>query len=237
MRKADRPSNESQRLSALAAYKILDSAPETFFDDLVSSVAKLCEVPMAFVCFVDSDRRWVKAKVGDVEDVMQRDATYCAHVVSSAKTLVVEDSLSHEISRGDPSDIFQKVRFYAGTPLMNRDGYCIGTLSLADFNPKKLTEHQSLILESFAKHVMNYLELRQGVEDLSTLGTELSSARDRAVEANESNLNFIESMSHEMRTSMNGILGMTEIIGQESKDPEVQQHSQSIESIGTKMLT
>ncbi len=59
-------SRESARLEALRACAILDTDPESDFDDLVSIAAVAADVPRAAIAFVDGRRWWAKAWVGDV---------------------------------------------------------------------------------------------------------------------------------------------------------------------------
>src|SRR6185295_18473629 len=56
--------------------------------------------------------------------------------------------------------------------------------------------------------------------ELLHAGEELSRARDAAIAANELKSQFVAHVSHEMRTPMNGILGLTEIVlqGELSED-------------------
>ena len=51
------PANESQRLAALRTYDILDSAPDSEFDDLVALAAEICGAPMASLTLVDESRQ------------------------------------------------------------------------------------------------------------------------------------------------------------------------------------
>src|SRR5437016_5952788 len=64
---------ETDRLTALRSFGILDTKPEPGFDDLVLLAAHVCQVPMAVIGFFDSERYWVKAQVGLKLDAMPRE--------------------------------------------------------------------------------------------------------------------------------------------------------------------
>ena len=58
------PANEPQRLAALRALDILDTAPEIAYDEIAELAAQICGCPVAYISFIDDDRRWLKAKYG-----------------------------------------------------------------------------------------------------------------------------------------------------------------------------
>ena len=58
------PANEPERLNALRALDIVDSPPETAYDELAVLAAQICECPIGYISFIDDDRRWLKAKYG-----------------------------------------------------------------------------------------------------------------------------------------------------------------------------
>ena len=64
--------HEQQRLSELYRYSILDTPPESAFDDLAKLAAFICSTPISLVSLVDTDRMWFKAKVGLSVDELPR---------------------------------------------------------------------------------------------------------------------------------------------------------------------
>lgn len=71
--------------------------------------------------------------------------------------------------------------------------------------------------------------------DMALIG-ELDMQRKRADTANHAKAEFLAHMSHEIRTPINAILGMDEIILQESNDAEITNYASQIQNAGTSLL-
>src|SRR5439155_818021 len=54
-----RPANEDSRLAALRAYAVREASPaDDRLGDLVDVAATVCEVPIAYLSFIDADTQW-----------------------------------------------------------------------------------------------------------------------------------------------------------------------------------
>jgi signal transduction histidine kinase len=159
---APQPDNEIDRLSALYALDILDSAPEQDFDDIVQLASSVCGTPMSLVTLVDTDRQWFKARLGTDLTETSRDLSFCAHAILGRDLLVVPDATKDARFADNPSvDVDGGIRFYAGAPLLTTEGFALGTLCVVDHEPRKVDIEQLQALRALARQVTSQMELRR----------------------------------------------------------------------------
>ncbi|MEN0039546.1 MAG: PAS domain-containing protein [Cellvibrio sp.] len=161
--KAALPVNESERLAYLHRLDILDTRREQSFDDIAQLAMTLCGVPIAVVSLVDRERQWFKSCLGLDAEETPRDVAFCAHaILTPDDLLIVEDAqLDHRFADnalvvGEPH-----IRFYAGAPLVTKNGLPLGTLCVIDYVPRQLSEKQRAMLKLLAGQVMQLLQLRE----------------------------------------------------------------------------
>lgn len=155
-----RPQNEEARLRALAAAKILDTAHEKEFDELLHLACTLCDAPMGAISLIDRDRQWFKSRIGIEANETPRDISFCGHTILGNETLHIPDTTAdhrfaeHPLVTGDPH-----IRFYAGAPLTTAEGMNLGTICVIDNKPRTLTSDQKHMLEILARQVVSRIKL------------------------------------------------------------------------------
>ncbi|MBE9604894.1 sensor domain-containing diguanylate cyclase [Acetobacteraceae bacterium H6797] len=162
------PISEEQRLAALRSYDVLDSVCESAFDNLAGLAAQLTGSPIAFVSLTDAERQWFKARHGLPVVEVPREHSFCAWaILEPEKTLVVPDTRLDERFADNPLVLGSPdIRFYAGAPLVNRDGAALGTLCVLDQRPRGMSEGERQMLERLAEAVMTTLELRRAMAEI-----------------------------------------------------------------------
>jgi len=186
---APSPLLESARVAALNRYAILDTEPEQTFDDLVALAAHVCKTPIAMLSLVDDHRQWFKSKVGVEVRETPRETSFCAHAIQQHDLFIVADTLNDARFRDNP--LVQEdphIRFYAGAPLINEEGYALGTLCVVDREPRELDEAQKEALKSLSRLALGQMELRQNLQLLK----EALNDRTREEHARELELKRLE---------------------------------------------
>ena len=171
--KAPLPQNESARLNALRQYLTLKSETEPLLDELTRLAAHVCLSPGAALCFVDANRLWHQAALGNFALPTEREGSFCSWVILDSKPLVIADARqderfkNHVLVTGEPS-----VRFCVGAPLITAEGYALGALCAFDWQPRTLTLAQVEMLRALADAVMATLELKRKGQELERVVSE-----------------------------------------------------------------
>jgi PAS domain S-box-containing protein len=153
--------DEAGRLSALEQFHILDTEPEERFDRVARLAARLLRTPIAIVSFLDRHRQWFKARVGTELSGTPRELAFCDHTIRGDRVLMVADTQSDARFADSAITRLGGIRFYAGAPLVTRDGHRIGTVCVLDREPRPdIGAEDGEVLAQLAAMVIDELELR-----------------------------------------------------------------------------
>lgn len=161
---------ETKRLNALSSYNVLDTLPEKEYDAITKLASYICQVPVALISLIDSDRQWFKSAVGlDATQTSRADA-FCNYTILNDEILEVTNAAEDEIFKTNPFVTGNAhIRFYAGAPLIDPDGHRLGSLCVVDVVPRKLTAEQRDALRTLADEVMSHLILKKQKRELEEL--------------------------------------------------------------------
>lgn len=156
------PANESARLKALERYNILDTLPEEVYEEVTHMAIEMTGIPIAILSLVDHNREWFKSKKGIAFQQAPREYAFSAHaILHPDEIMVVPDARFDERFFNNPLTTGEsRVIFYAGFPIVDAQGYALGTLAVIDNRPRVLSEGKLLALKVLAKMVQKNLELR-----------------------------------------------------------------------------
>ncbi|WP_203295642.1 sensor histidine kinase [Luteirhabdus pelagi] len=200
------PANEQERLEAVRQYNLLDTLPEQDFDTITNLTASICDTPISLVTLLDSDRNFLKSHYGVPFNESPRDISFCGHAILSTDDIfIVEDARKDDRFHDNPLVAEHNAIFYAGVPLINADGYPLGTLCVFDTVPRKLTEKQKESLLALARQTMNLFELRKQNIDLKELQEELKFRNNELK-------NFAGVVSHDMKMPLANMIVTADIL-------------------------
>src|ERR1700726_3957429 len=169
--------NDAARVAALQKYAILDTEPERAFDDLTLLASFVCKTPIALISLVDEDRQWFKSKIGLAASETPRDIAFCSTAIQQSEVMVVPDTLQDERFRNNPLVTAEpRIRFYAGAPLINEEGYALGTLCVVDRSPREFGPDQKEALQALGRLVLAQLEFRRNLQLLKEALTDRTQA-------------------------------------------------------------
>ncbi|MBL6945075.1 MAG: GAF domain-containing protein [Rhodospirillales bacterium] len=201
------PLLDPERIAALATYEIMDTLPEFDFDALTDIASEICGTPVALISLMDEHRQWFKSNCGLPEITeCPAEVTVCSTTICSNDILYVPDLTKDQrfkdlpIVTGPPD-----LRAYCGVPLINDDGFALGTLCVVDFKPFELSGSQREAVRRLARQAMSLLELRRQILVRDGLLKEVSEAKRAADEAREKSDSFLysifpKSVAHELKT-------------------------------------
>ncbi|MFP5079736.1 PAS domain S-box protein [Pedobacter sp. JCM 36344] len=158
---------EAERLKALHNYAILDSSPEEDFDRVTKLASLICDMPISLISLIDEERQWFKSKLGLEVKETPKELAFCLYAIAGSGILEVEDASKDErfknniLVTGRPD-----IRFYAGCPLIDDNGYALGTLCVIDRKPRSLNTNQKEALAILAKEVITLIIERRKKQEL-----------------------------------------------------------------------
>lgn len=201
------PINENFRLEALKSLDILDTESQKEFDEITALAAYICETDMALISLVDNDRQWFKSKHGLETCETPRDNSLCSHVVLQPHVpLIIKDTRKDERFSDSPIILEEKpIIFYVGIPLVDKDGFALGSLCVMDSVPRELSNKQLESLNALAKQVIILFELNKKNNDLQIIQNKLK-------KHNESLREFARVISHDLKMPLANVITSTDLL-------------------------
>ncbi|MBT9384080.1 GAF domain-containing protein [Pseudooceanicola sp. CBS1P-1] len=200
MQAPDHPENDA-RLHELRSFEILDTDPETPFDDIVQLASALCGMPISLISLVDQDRQWFKARTGVTLTQTSLRESICAHaILQQDDFLEITDASTDARTLDNPLVTgADHLRFYAGAVLRSSAGLPIGSLCVIDTKPNQLTPLQRDALKVLARQVIAQLELKRSLKQAELMRREVD---------------------HRVKNSLQSVSALTRMQARHAKTPE-----------------
>ncbi|MFP5082095.1 ATP-binding protein [Pedobacter sp. JCM 36344] len=208
------PANEKLRVQAVRNYEIFDTEEDKHYDALTSLAAMICQMPIALITFIDNKRQWFKSHHGTNLNENLREYSFCTHAIASEEEIMVVDDATKDARFAENPMVTgpTKVAFYAGVPLVNSDGFALGTLCVFDHQPRELNADQKAALVIVANQVIDKIELRKNISELAAVNLHLEQSEQRKD-------NFLSIVSHELKTPITTLKANLQMLERIKSDP------------------
>ena len=175
---------EPARLVAIDSYKLGGHAGDSDLDAVVAYMARAVNAPIAIINLVGPDQQCFPAErgVGAAESHVPDELSFCAYVVALRAPLQVADAQEHPVFRENPAVAAGAIRSYLGVPLIDEDGFVLGSLGVFDDEPREFTAAHLDVLEIQVRLVRSVLALRRQVA-AHRWDAELLAVQGRVLEA------------------------------------------------------
>lgn len=197
----------------MRSYSILDTLPESDYDNITKIAAEICGTPISLISLIDDKRQWFKSHHGLDATETPKEYAFCGHAINTPNDVfIVQDARKDErfhdnpLVTGDPHVIF-----YAGVPLVSEAGLPLGTLCVIDHKPNLLSQSQISSLSALSNQVINLLELRKSKHQLERTIMELE-------EKNEGLERFAVVAAHDLKTPLINISSLVQLFQNQYKD-------------------
>ncbi|MBE5913454.1 MAG: response regulator [Pseudobutyrivibrio ruminis] len=237
------PLNGVQSIAFLNNIKVLDNETGDMRDAIIIRVVPVSRLEQKLV--------FLKGEYENVEiSIIDWDGDYMIHGKSLKNSNFFEYFKSYNpLSAQEYSDVVDKIHSDSGsmhiynsknedcviayTPLSSLDSWFLVAYIPAD----ELTVNKSidwLILGIVVAGLLILLTFNLII--LLNFNRKLTVAAEAANQANEAKSYFLSTMSHDIRTPMNAIVGMNEMILRDSHDEEILMYSENIRAAGNTLL-
>ncbi len=144
----------------------------------------------------------------------------------------------HEITDMERSAAFQQPIETQGErfrlSLVGKSGNHIPVCMTSNQVLDEFDDRMGFVIVGYDTSQENRLKLE--IEERKLMEFELTTAKEKAEESDKLKSSFLANISHELRTPLNGILGFTEILKMEVKDPSLMEIIEYIDQSGNRLM-
>lgn len=183
------PVNEKERLAALDSYEIIGAIESDDYDFLTQIAAQICNTKIALISLVTEDKQWFLSHHGIETRETPREISFCGHAINHPNEIFIVENASKDDRFFDNPLVTAgpKVNFYAAMPLVNENGFALGTICVIDTVAHQLTQKQITALKMLAKQVIKLLSLRKTTLQLNKQNLELKKITELFKESEQIN--------------------------------------------------
>jgi hypothetical protein len=153
---------EQERQDAVNTLGVVDTpVDDPRFNAITKLMASIFQTPVALITLITEDRVWFKSKVGPFGVCVTREGSWCNYisVPNTPEVLITEDASEDARFSANPYVAGAPfIKFYAGAPLVGKNGMRYGTLCVVDLKRRSFSAEMYALLINFANLVVQELE-------------------------------------------------------------------------------
>lgn len=221
--------NELARLERLYSYDILNMSPEARFDDLNELAASILDLPISLITLMDADRQVYISRIGTEAQDALRETSFCQFCVIQEDLLEIKDAAIDDRVAQNPLVVkAPHVRYYIGAPLVDNDGFVLGTICGYDSRPRELSEIQRDALSKIASSIIQLIQLRKIESEAN-----LTQKNDIIVPKDQ----FLSDLSHKLRTPLSSIVGFNKLVRSSDLSDQQRSYAEMVGNAAEQLLT
>ncbi|WP_304343230.1 PAS domain S-box protein [Chryseobacterium koreense] len=151
------PENEEERIKKLEFLNLLHLGKDPELDVFAEAACLIAECPASLIGMMEEQAQTIQSCVGMDLDFVERENTICQYAIASREVLIITDTLQDPRSSQNQLVIAGGIRFYAGVPLIDDEGFALGTLCVIDYQPKTISEKQVASLKKMGEAITKIL--------------------------------------------------------------------------------
>lgn len=212
--------DDPYRIDAVKRYQELNLEKEKTLEGFVNLACQICKVPIALITFIDEHKQNLITKRGlEIKETLPVES-FCTHTIRQDGIFIIHDARKHVLFSTNPAVTgYPYIRYYAGLPLKNVDGYNLGAFCVIDLRPRNLNKLQIEGLKMVARQVITMLELRMSLkiiqEQKLIINSSESELIDKILAQNNQLREISKIQSHQIRGPVSTIKGLIELIKEE----------------------
>lgn len=200
---------ELGRLQKLADLDIDFQNQSQKLEPFIELAKYITDSPVCAINIIDAYTQWTVAPTEDSLQAIPREESICHDTVQQDSTYEITDLSSNKRYQdqlyvtGEPN-----FRYYCGVQLTTSEGFNIGSICVLDTKSKHISAQQKRQLEHLGQLVVDHIERESRYSVLSEKLDELK--------------NSLQNLNHDVRSPINGIVGITDILINDDKtNPEL----------------
>lgn len=148
-------------------FSLISESAEREFDGVITLACTICEVQMAMITIISSEKQVLKSFSGAQSKVIPLQDSLCRYAISNPdQVLVVQDARQDPRFCESPLVTQEDIVFYVGIPLVSQSGVAFGVLCVFDHEPREISEAKINALKVLGKQVVRIAEFRKDKADL-----------------------------------------------------------------------